>query len=346
MKVKELGEFGVIKLLAEKVAKSKGGGDNAALFDFQLLVDVGDDAAAWRCGHGTGLYTTDTAVEGVHFTRETIPWYDLGWKIMAANVSDVAAMGGLPLYALVTLGLPPDSEMEDLESLYQGMVELGNQYGVAIVGGDTVRSPVVFVTVGLTGVTESGPMLRSSANPGEMVAVTGYLGSSAGGLEILLGGPSGSSYSGGRIPAETEAVDYLKGAHRRPEPCVPQGRILSQNGVRTAMDVSDGLVDDLSKLCHASGVAARVDADSLPLHPALQELFPDTYMDLALGGGEDYQLLFTASRELTGRVLPMLPSPATVIGEIVEGEVGQVLVVDPKTGKRLKPGRRGWDHFG
>ena len=346
MKVKELGEFSVIKLLAEVVAKGRGGPDNASPFDFQLLVDVGDDTAAWRCGHGTELYTTDTAVEGVHFTRETTPWYDLGWKIMAANVSDVAAMGGLPLYALITLGVPPDAEMEDLESLYQGMVELGNQYGVAIVGGDTVRSPVVFVTVALTGVTERDPMLRSSAVHGELVTVTGYMGSSAGGLEILLGGLSGCSNSGRSIPAKTEAVDYLKGAHRRPEPCVSQGRILSENGVRTAMDVSDGLVDDLSKLCHASGVAARVDADNIPLHPALQEVFPDTYMDLALGGGEDYQLLFTASRELTGRVLPLLPSTASVIGEIVEGEVGQVLAVDSKTGKRLNPGRRGWDHFG
>lgn len=335
MKVKDLGEFGVIKLLTEMVTRERWGPDNATPYDFKLLVDVGDDTAAWRSGRGTELYTTDTAVEGVHFTRATTPWYDLGWKIMAANVSDIAAMGGLPLYALITLGLPPDTEIEDLESLYRGMVKLGNEYGVAIVGGDMVRSPVVFVTVGLTGVCEGDPMLRSTAKGGELVAVTGYLGSSAGGLEIMLKD----------IPVRGEAAEFLKAAHRRPEPCISQGRVLSRHGVRTAMDISDGLIDDLSKLCQASGVAARLEAQKIPVHPLLKEVFPQGYMDMALGGGEDYQLLFAAPGELMERMLPMLPPPATVIGEIVEGEVGQVTVVDSETGERLSTSHGGWDHF-
>ena len=341
MKIKDLGEFGVIKLLTEMVTRERRGPDNASPYDFRLLVDVGDDTAAWRCGRGTELYTTDTAVEGVHFTRATTPWYDLGWKIMAVNVSDIAAMGGLPLYALITLGLPPDTEIEEMESLYRGMVELGNEYGVAIIGGDMVRSPVVFVTVGLTGVCEGDPMLRSTARHGELVAVTGYLGSSAGGLKIMLNDPQGQD----DIPVQGEAAQYLKAAHRRPEPCISQGRVLSQHGVRTAMDISDGLVDDLSKLCQASGVAARLEAHKIPVHPLLKEVFPQEHMDMALGGGEDYQLLFTAPGELMERVLPMLPPPATVIGEIVEGEVGQITVVDSKTGERLSTPRGGWDHF-
>ena len=185
MKVRELGEFRVIKILTEMVTRDRKSQATATHQNFQLLVDVGDDTAAWRCGAGTELYTTDTAVEGVHFTRDTTPWYDLGWKIIAANVSDIAAMGGLPLYALITLGMPPDTEMEDLVTLYRGMLELGNRYEVSIVGGDMVRSPVVFVTVGLTGVAEDDPMLRSSAQKSELIAVTGYVGSSAGGLEIM-----------------------------------------------------------------------------------------------------------------------------------------------------------------
>ncbi len=336
MKVNDLGEFGVIKLLTEMVTRGRSGPDNASRYNFKLLVDVGDDTAAWRCGQGIELYTTDTAVEGVHFTRATTPWHDLGWKIMAANVSDIAAMGGLPLYALITLGLPPDTEMEDLESLYQGMLRLGNKHGVAIVGGDMVRSPVVFVTVSLTGVCEGDPMLRSAAKLGDLVAVTGYLGSSAGGLEIMLK----------ELPVfSAEASEYLKEAHRRPEPCIGQGRVLFRYGVRTAMDISDGLVDDLSKLCQASGVAAWLDASRIPVHPMLKEVFPQEYTNMALGGGEDYQLVFTATEELMQRVLPMLPSPAAVIGEITSGESGRVTVVDSQTGERLSTAHAGWDHF-
>ena len=336
MKVVDLGEFGVIDLLTEMVTAGRTGPDNAAPHGFRLLVDAGDDTAAWSCRESTELFTTDTVVEGVHFTRTTTPWYDLGWKLMAANVSDVAAMGGLPLYALVTLGLPPETEVDDLESMFRGLVDMGNRYGVAVVGGDVVRSPTVFVTVGLTGVCDGTPTLRSGAMPGDQVAVTGYLGSSAGGLEIMLKG----------LPVHGDAAEHLKTAHRRPEPCVPQGRILSSHGVRAAMDISDGLLDDLSKLCKASGLAATVEAGALPVHAALKEVFPKEYREMALGGGEGYQLLFTASPDLMERVLPLLEPPACVIGQMVAGEAGRVVVVDPETGAERSPGRLGWDHFG
>ena len=335
MKVKDLRESGVIRLLTDKVVRERRGADSARSHGFKLLVDAGDDTAAWCNGAVTELHTTDTAVEGVHFTRDTTPWADLGWKLMAANVSDIAAMGGSPLFALITLGMPPDTEVADLESLYEGANELSNKYGVAIVGGDLVRSPVVFATVSLTGVCRGDPMLRSAARPGDLIAVTGHLGSSAGGLEIMLN----------NLPVEGGARDHLATAHRRPEPCVSQGQLLSQNGVRAAMDISDGLVEDLSKLCQASAVAARVAADKIPIHPALKLAFPKEHMDMALGGGEDYQLLFTAPPELMERVIALLPSPAAVAGEIVEGEVGKVTVLDSATGEALRTARTGWDHF-
>ena len=335
MKVSDLGEFGAIEILTGIATRERSGPDKAPPDEYRLLVDAGDDAAAWSCGHGTELYTTDTVVEGVHFTRATTPWRDLGWKVMAANVSDIAAMGGLPLYALITLGLPPDTEMEDLESLYRGMVEMGNRYGVMVIGGDTVRSPVVFVTVGLTGSVQAGPLLRSTARPGDVVAVTGHLGSSAGGLEIMLK----------ELTVGRESGEYLKAAHRRPEPCVSQGQVLCERGVRAAMDISDGLVDDLSKMCRASGVAARLDAGKVPVHPMLKEAFPQRYVDMSLGGGEDYQLLFTAPPEIMDAALPMLPPPAATIGEILEGPSGRVTVVDPETGKELETPHGGWDHF-
>ena len=334
VKVNELGEFAVIELLTNMVTEERRR-DGGARDAFPIVVDAGDDTAAWRSGQSTELCTTDTAVEGVHFTRRTTPWYDLGWKVMAANVSDIASMGGLPLYALVTLGLPPDEEVEDLKALYRGMLDLGNEYRLAIVGGDMVRSPVVFVTVGLTGVCHGTPMLRSRARPGESVAVTGCLGSSAGGLEIMTSDR----------PWDGEAAEFLIEAHRRPRPCVPEGQVLSRHGVTCVMDVSDGLADDLSKLCRASGVAARLEADKVPVHPLLQQAFPVSCLDMALGGGEDYQLLFTAPETVMESVMSDLASPATVIGNILEGPAGEVAVVDSVSGEPVAIPQRGWDHF-
>ena len=208
----------------------------------------------------TELFTTDTMVEGVHFNRNTTPWTDLGWKSLASNISDIAAMGGLPMYALVTLGLPPETEVEDLKELYAGMMQISKNYGVAIVGGDLVRSPVVFITVSLTGVHPDKPMLRTAARAGDEIGVTGYVGSSGAGLRLLLED----------TPAPSEAAKYLRECHRRPHPATEQGRLLSKLGVDTAMDISDGLADDLSKLCQASGLSARIYADQVPVHPLVE----------------------------------------------------------------------------
>ena len=335
MQIKELGEFGVIELLNAMIVEQRAEADNASASGFHLLVDTGDDTAAWKTAGATELFTTDTVVEGVHFTRVTTPWKDLGWKSLASNISDIAAMGGLPLYALVTLGLPPETEVEDIRGLYQGMLRIANAYGVALVGGDMVRSPAVFITISLTGVHPGQPMLRSSARVGDEIAVSGLLGGSGGGLRLMLDEPKLSG----------EAADYLRRCHRRPEPAVAQGRILADHGVSAAMDVSDGLTDDLSKFCSASGVAARVYADRVPVHPLLLQAFPDKFLELALNGGEDYVLLFTATPALMGEVVPLLPSGVAVIGEVLAGEPGQVRVVD-SSGVEKVADRAGWDHFG
>ncbi len=348
MLVREIGEFGVIERL-NRLVVTRGSG-NEAVRGFPLLVDTGDDTAAWRVEGQAGaaspieLFTTDTVVEGVHFTRETTPWRELGWKAVAANVSDVASMGGLPTYALITLGLPPETLVADIEEMYRGMLELGDEFGMGIIGGDIVRSPVFFVTTALTGATQRPPLLRSNAQPGDAVAVSGWLGSSAGGLRLMLdpelaAGPE----------ATGEAPDFLRNAHWRPVPAVRQGQLLSEAGITTAMDVSDGLVDDLGKLCNASGVSARVQASAVPVHPLLRRQFPEHSLPLALGGGEDYVLLFAGPPDLVEPVVSQLGEGSAIIGAIVPahelGGPGRVVVVDD-SGRDLSLSGGGWDHFG
>ena len=335
MQVRDLGEFGLINRLNAMVTQERRGPDNGSAYAFRLLVDTGDDTAAWSAAAATELCTTDTVVEGVHFTRETTPWRDLGWKSLASNISDIAAMGGLPLYALITLGLPPETDVAGIEELYRGMLEIGAEYGVAIVGGDVVRSPVVFITVALTGVRAGAPLLRNAARPGDQAAVTGWLGSSGGGLKLMLE----------RAAVSEPAANFLREAHRRPQPAVAEGQLLARSGVLTAMDVSDGLADDLSKLCLSSGVAARVYADRVPIHPRLQEAFPDSCLELALHGGEDYLLLFSAPAPVMAQVMPALPPGAAVIGEITAGPAGQVTLI-AADGSEQVVSRAGWDHFG
>ena len=336
MRISELGEFGLINLVQEwtrgAVHPPAAGSSEA----YRLTVDNGDDAAAvtFLRSPVTELYTTDTMVDGIHFTAATTPWRDLGWKALASNISDVAAMGGEPAVALITLGLPPDALVGDVKELYAGMTEICGEFGARIVGGDMVRSPVAFITVALTGIAGGPPMVRTAAEPGHRVAVTGPVGGSAGGLRAMLGAPG----------AKGGAADILIERHRRPRPHIAEGADLATVGIRSAMDVSDGLADDLGKLCAASGVSATLWAGSVPVDPALPEVFPEEWLDLALYGGEDYVLLFTASPDAMAAALNRLPPGASVIGEITDGQAGEVAVLDADGSPRPRGGA-GWDHF-
>lgn len=323
-----VGEFGAIDRLTRLIR----GDREPQLQDhgIPILVDAGDDTAAFESDADTYLFTTDAMVEGVHFTRETLSWEDVGWKVMAVNVSDVAAMGGEPRYAVVTLGLPAEFSVSDLEALYEGALSMAEEGEFAIVGGDMVKSPVVFVSVALVGRIRPAPMTRDVASPGDLVAVTGPLGSSAGGLALLQG-------------EEGTKNDALLEAHRRPKPHLNEGRILLDEGVSCAMDVSDGLTADLGKLCLASGVSARVYSHRLPMLEALSNNFHESCLEKALTGGEDYVLLFTAPKGKIKRVIYRIPG-AAVIGEIVDGEPGRVTVLD-ENGDDITPSRTGWDHY-
>jgi len=326
VKVSELGEFGLIELFTDIVIKSR---------EQALLVDIGDDAAAWHTDASIQLATCDALVQDVHFTLSTTTWRELGWKALAVNLSDIAAMGGIPRYALVSLGLPGDAEVEDLAELYRGMAELASLFHVAIAGGDVVSSPIVLLSVAVIGTVHEGQILtRAAAKRGEQVAVTGYLGASAAGLMMASRG----------LNFDRETAKALREAHLKPYPRVEEGQILACNGVRAAIDLSDGLTSDLSKLCKASRVGARLNLAKIPVHPAVSTAFKGDDIDLALAGGEDYELLFTAEVEVMDRVKMLMPCPVSVIGEIVESEVGRVRLFDER-GREVMAKREGWEHF-
>lgn len=326
--VGDIGEFGLIERLAKQVDAARLGPPAHA--GFRLRLGIGDDAAAWQTDGGIQVQTTDTMVEDVHFTRASALWEDVGWKIMAANLSDVAAMGAVPLCAIVTLGVPPSLELDATDSLYAGLLEACASYSTQLVGGDIVRAEKVFVTVALVGGCQTDPLRRSAARPGDIIAVTGPLGASAGGLRLLGSG-------------EPDAEDRtLVEAHRRPRPRIDAGQHILLAGVSCAMDISDGLLADLAKLGNASGVGVRVEAERVPVAPGLTaQGWPDA-LELALTGGEDYELVFAAPSRLVTHVLEEVTG--AIIGHVTADEPGSVSVVDAK-GAELSFETGGWDHL-
>jgi thiamine-monophosphate kinase len=323
MKVSELGEFGLIDLLAKMVGEG----------DERLLIGIGDDAAAWQGDESIQLASVDSFIQGVHFTPETTPWPDVGGKALAVNISDIAAMGGIPRYALVSLALPNDSQVEDVAALYNGMLKVAKQYGVTIVGGDISRAPLVAVTITILGSSPTKKILtRSSAKAGDIVAVTGHLGAAAAGMTLLKKDRH----------LDEEAESHLKDTFLHPTPRLAEGLLLVEQGVKTAIDISDGLVADLNQICKASQVGARLEVERVPIEPALKTAFGEKALELALSGGEDYELLFTASSEIVERVKKAASGPITAIGEITAGK-GVTLI--GKQGKPFALKKAGWEHF-
>ena len=334
MKVSELGEFGLIDLLAKMVNGSR---DKQLASWQQLIIGIGDDAAAWHGDTSTQLATVDSLIQDVHFSLDGVSWKDLGWKAMAANLSDIAAMGGLPKFALVSLALPGYTEVNDVTALYKGMIELAQQFEVAIVGGDISHAPLVMITITILGSTRNRDnhiLTRSAAVPGEQIAVTGYLGAAAAGLEMITR----------ELQFDPEATACLEKGLLRPYPRIVEGQLLVEQGVKTAIDISDGLISDLSHVCEASQVSARIEVDRVPIEPEVRANFGDKSLELALAGGEDYELLFTGSSEVVDKVKKAASCPITVIGEIVADKEAGVVLVDSQ-GNPFHLHKTGWEHF-
>jgi thiamine-monophosphate kinase len=332
VKVSELGEFGLINLIRGSIARY----ENSRQAPWQkVLVGIGDDAAAWQSYNHIQLATTDTLVQDIHFDLDVIHWEELGWKALAVNLSDIAAMGGVPKYALLSLALPGELEVEDIAKFADAMVHLAREFGVAVIGGNIATAPNVVITVTVIGCSSGEAMLkRSTASSGEQIAVTGYLGLSAAGLEMLKG----------KTISDPEKTKILRQAHFKPVPKIREGQILVEQGVRTAIDISDGLVADLDHICELSKVNARVRIEQVPVHPLVTANFLN-YQELALCGGEDYELLFTADEATVVRAKQALNCPVTVIGDITEEELPtRVAVIDSK-GNVIPYKRGGWEHF-
>ncbi|HEX7369146.1 MAG TPA: thiamine-phosphate kinase [Rhodanobacteraceae bacterium] len=315
-----LSEFSLIDSLRARV--------NVARHDVAL--GIGDDAALLKVQADRQLVAcTDTLVAGVHFLHETAP-EDIGWKSLAVNLSDLAAMGADPAWALLALTLPkPDKGF--VEHFAQGFAELARAHHVALVGGDTTQGPLSISVTALGSVPAGAALQRGSAQIGDAVFVTGTLGDAAGALRRLQGD--------GQVPAGLrERLD-------RPQPRVSAG--IALRGVANAcIDVSDGLLADLGHVCAASRVGAELEADALPLSPGLLAAFDGAICrQLALSGGDDYELCFTvpvADESRIARLLAQAGCAATRIGRIVAGS--GVRVVDAH-GHDVTPSQIGWEHF-
>ncbi|MDD5398753.1 MAG: thiamine-phosphate kinase [Dehalococcoidia bacterium] len=331
MRIAEIGEFGLITKIAALIDEISDGQSPARR---DLLLGIGDDAAAWKSPGGIELITTDILVEEVHFDFAYTDWKNLGWKSMAINISDINSMGGRPRYALVSLALPGRGEAGDVLDLYRGILEISNTFGIAVAGGNISASDKVVINITLTGLAEGNIMTRSSAQPGDLVAVFGFPGLSSAGRKAL------SQF----IDLDADALRIFKNAHIRPSPDFNNGPLLASLGVKTAIDISDGLAADLTHICMASGVAATLHLNNLPVHPLLTRYFGRDSLKMCLAGGEDYQLLLTAAPDVLKRVNSALDQAPVVIGEITEGQPYAVSLLD-EAGNPVHIDFSGWDHY-
>ena len=329
-----LGEFGLIERLS-RLLPSFNQND--------IPVGIGDDAAVVRIGSRILIATTDALLEGIHFRREWTSPEDLGWKALAVNLSDLAAMGGEPRFALLSLGLPAGTDLEWVEGFYRGMAELSALSRCAVLGGDTVTSPDrIYLNVTVIGESPEGRYAtRDGARPGDALLVTGALGEALAGYLCLERGWGDS---------DDEAIRACLRAHRRPVPRLEAGIAAVRTGkVRAMMDVSDGLSGDVRHIASRSGAGIRIEAARLPLSDALRATAARLDRDateLALSGGEDYELLMTVSSEDVPVVRAAVEATGialTLIGEVTD-RPGEITVVRPDGSEEPLP-RLSWDHF-
>jgi thiamine-monophosphate kinase len=307
-------ERDLIKSIASRVARPHS----------QLKKGIGDDCAIFGSIPGSDwLVTADMLVEKIHFDTAWHDPYLLGRKSLAVNISDIAAMGGTPQFALLSMGIPGSFDSEWIDLYMDGFISFLDEYGCVLIGGDTVSSEVLTFSITVLGAAECGKAIgRQGAGPGDSVYVSGPLGSAAAGLYLCQKGEL-------TVPeVKTANWQALLARHLDPVPRVELGRMLLQSGCVTAMqDISDGIATDLSHICAASGVRAVLDEFMLPAHPELKSMCIEMGLNVAdfqLRGGEDYELLFTVRKDceqqLEQQIISALGESVYRVGVLEEGE--------------------------
>jgi len=325
VKLSELGEQGLIERIRGRVVHRSE----------DIVVGIGDDACAVKAYSGLlTLLTTDAFVEGNHFDLSYFSFKDVGMKAIAASMSDVAAMGGQPKYCVVSLMSPRTISVADVDSILDGITECCQMYGVELVGGDAVGSVSLAISTSVIGEVEpENVVLRSGAKPGDVVYVTGDLGASEAGRLVLSE----------RIGVADDVREYIGVRHRSPTPRIREARELVQSHtIHSMIDISDGLSTDATHIARESGVRLIIQASNIPISPHVRDVEDASSisaLDMALYGGEDFELLFTTAelglKEAAG-------VPVTRIGQVAQGK-GVSLVSDDGTESRLLP--RGFRHF-
>ena len=301
-----------------------------------IIRSVGDDCLVARCpGEGFLLFTIDTFVDGIHFSPRWFTPEQTGRRCMAASVSDIAAMSGLPMYSLLSLSMPPATPFDDAVKLFSGLAETGLSYGCPVAGGETTSTTgPLTVTVTVVGrVEENRVILRSGASPGDSIYVTGYMGDAMAGLLAF--------------EQEVNGFDGLKKKFIAPETRITLSRALSGQFKITAMiDLSDGIASDLGHICEESACGAEIGAGLLPLSTEMRELmalYGKNPVHFALTAGEDYELLFTSPDPVIPDRGYILGCPVTRIGSIT-GNREEMLLIDEQGAKETIHSK-GYEHF-
>lgn len=290
-----------------------------------LVKGIGDDCAVYRISENRyGLFSTDISVNNIHFSTSYCSWRDIGHKAMAANISDILAMGGNPILALSALIIPDSMKDEDIEEIYQGMTECSRKFNTEIAGGDISRGSEPAISISIYGETEN-PVYRSGAASGDYLYLTGDTGRSSGGMEILQERLNRDEFPG------------LTMKHLRPSPAENFKTVIDTFSPSAMIDISDGIISDIKHICAESNKGFNINCDSLPFHKELENYCKRRGRDrieYALSSGEEYELLFTSSK-MIGNI-----EGITLIGEITDS--GEVYY---RSGREWLPRAKGYEHF-